>query len=82
MTAPERFPEGRLLTVELHRQSPMPDSSWWWELREDDRELATSPMHPSEAAATEAAREVFGGWLGSVIGIDLKRTDGTRERLR
>lgn len=85
MSAPERFPEGRLLTVTITEARQPGGRTWWhWVLLDDDEtELAMSSVtYGSETAAADGARDIFGGWLGSVIGIDLKRTDGTRERLR
>ena len=89
MTA-EAWPEGRTLTVrttEVRQRNvgETPGAIWWrWLLVDDDNtELAHgSIVYDTASAAADAAREIFGGWLGSVIGIDLERLDGQRERLR
>lgn len=76
----DEFPEGRILTVRI--QPLALPTTWAWVLYEGQEELGRSRVYRTEGAAVEAAREAFGCWLGSVVGIDLERPSGPWERLR
>lgn len=81
----EPFPEGRLLTIRIE-PDPAALNYCIWTLHDSDPDVGelarSSRTYLDEAGAEQAARDIFGGWLGSVIGIDLERADGARERLR
>lgn len=55
---------------------------WRWVLLDGTTQLAASSLlHPTEEAAADAARVIFGRWLDDIY-IDMERPNGSWERLR